>query len=90
MNERKPVMQETEHPQHPTNDDIALLAYQLWEKNGRPAGQDVEFWLRAEQSLRSSIKPPAQAPPRVPRRPAPPRRKSTGGKMPGPKAKGGL
>jgi hypothetical protein len=83
-------MQETKPPQHPTNDDIALLAYQLWEKNGRPAGQDVEFWLQAEQSLRSSIKPPEQAVPRVPRRGAAPRRKSTGEKLPGPKAKGGL
>jgi hypothetical protein len=80
-------MQETIQPQNPTRDDIAVLAYQLWEKNGRPAGQDVEFWLQAEQSLRSLIQPPAPAAPQVPRRPAPPRRKSTGEKPPGTGAK---
>lgn len=31
--------------------DIALLAYQLWEKEGRPDGRDTEFWLKAEAQL---------------------------------------
>jgi hypothetical protein len=83
-------MQETTQPQHPTHDDIALLAYQLWEKNGRPAGQEVEFWLQAEQSLRPVIKPPAPVAPPVPPRAVPPRRKSTREKLPGPKAKRNL
>jgi hypothetical protein len=67
-----------------------LLAYQLWEKNGSPAGQEVEFWLQAEQSLRPVIKPPAPVAPPVPPRAVPPRRKSTREKLPGPKAKRNL
>ena len=30
---------------------IAVFAAQLWEQEGRPAGRDVEIWLRAEQQL---------------------------------------
>ena len=57
-------MQKANQPPHPKHDEIAALAHQIWEKNGRPAGRDVQFWLQAEQSLLSSIKapPPAQAP----------------------------
>jgi len=33
---------------------IASLACQIWEKNGRQAGRDQEFWLQAEQQLRAS------------------------------------
>lgn len=28
--------------------EIARIAYDLWERNGRPEGRDQEFWLRAE------------------------------------------
>jgi len=35
-------------------DEIARVAYQLWEQQGRPAGKDLEFWLRAEQQLGAS------------------------------------
>ena len=80
-------MQESIQPPHPSHDDIAFLAYQMWEKNGRPAGQDVEFWLQAEQALRSSIPPPAPAASQVSRSAPPPRRKSPFDKFPGPKAK---
>jgi hypothetical protein len=31
--------------------DIRVRSYQLWEAAGRPQGQDVEFWLRAESEL---------------------------------------
>lgn len=30
------------------NAQIRERAYLLWEQAGRPAGQDMEFWLRAE------------------------------------------
>ncbi len=60
-----------------TKDVIARLAYQLWEKAGRPAGRDLEFWVEAEKqnlvlskpteiqpakaALASSYTPPAPA-----------------------------
>jgi hypothetical protein len=34
---------------------VSLLAYQLWEQSGRPAGQDMHFWLEAEKQLRATI-----------------------------------
>ena len=30
---------------------IAQLAQQIWEREGRQAGHDVEYWLRAEREL---------------------------------------
>src|ERR1043166_8449935 len=37
----------------PTHDEIAFAAFLAWEKDGRPNGQDGEFWLGAEAELRS-------------------------------------
>lgn len=31
------------------NAKIQLIAYQKWEKAGRPHGRDVDFWLEAEK-----------------------------------------
>jgi len=39
----------TEHPSH---DNVARLAAELWNAQGRPEGRDLEFWLKAEQQLR--------------------------------------
>jgi len=36
-----------------TNPEIATRAYLLWEQSGRPAGKDVEHWLKAEAEARS-------------------------------------
>ena len=36
---------------YPTHDEIALLAYSLYESRGRQEGDQVEDWLRAEQEL---------------------------------------
>lgn len=30
---------------------IRELAYNIWEKDGRPYGRDLEYWLKAERSL---------------------------------------
>ena len=30
---------------------IRLRAYQIWEEEGRPAGRDVEHWIRAVLEL---------------------------------------
>ena len=38
------------------HDAIANLACQIWEKNGRQAGQDQEHWLQAERQLRAISK----------------------------------
>ena len=35
----------------PTHDEIAQLAFSLYEARGRRDGYDVEDWLRAEQEL---------------------------------------
>jgi hypothetical protein len=31
----------------PKREEIATLAYFLWEEEGRPSGKDVEHWLSA-------------------------------------------
>ena len=35
----------------PTHEEIAQLAYSLYESRGRQDGHDIEDWLRAEQQL---------------------------------------
>ena len=35
----------------PTHDEIAQLAYCLYESRGRQEGDQIEDWLRAEQEL---------------------------------------
>ena len=35
----------------PTHDEIAQLAYNLYESRGRQAGHQLEDWLCAEQEL---------------------------------------
>ncbi|MFH1023673.1 MAG: DUF2934 domain-containing protein [Planctomycetota bacterium] len=35
-----------------SHDDIARLAYLLWEKEGRPKGTDLHYWLKAERILK--------------------------------------
>jgi hypothetical protein len=32
-------------------DDIAKRAYELWEKAGKPEGQETEHWLQAENEI---------------------------------------
>lgn len=40
----------TSHHQ-PSHDQIALLAYQMWEERGRPEGSPEDDWFRAEKQL---------------------------------------
>jgi len=35
----------------PAHEEIAVLAYQLWEGRGRPEGTPEEDWLNAEKVL---------------------------------------
>ncbi len=41
-------------PAAATQDDIAKLAYALWQERGCPAGSGEEDWLRAEEQLLSA------------------------------------
>jgi hypothetical protein len=38
----------------PTQHQIAVRAYQLWEEKGRPDGKDREDWFEAERQLRAT------------------------------------
>ena len=35
----------------PSHEEIAALAYELWEKGGRQPGSELENWLKAEKQL---------------------------------------
>jgi hypothetical protein len=37
--------------QKPTHEEIAVCAYLIWEKEGRPHGRDQEHWSQAEAQL---------------------------------------
>ena len=76
-----------QEPIHPGHDDIAALAYEIWERNGRPAGREIEFWLRAEQLLLSHSNPQPQAAPPPALTAAPPQDKPAAAKPPGPRSK---
>jgi hypothetical protein len=39
-----------------THDEITKLAHQLWERKGKPQGQDVQVWLEAEAVLKAGSK----------------------------------
>jgi hypothetical protein len=40
----------------PTEEEITLRAYELWEQAGKPSGRDLEFYYQAEQELRDKDK----------------------------------
>lgn len=39
------------------HEQIALLAYQFWQKDGQQTGRDQEYWLRAEKELYAMSRP---------------------------------
>ena len=41
----------------PTEEQIRTRAYYLWEADGKPAGRDWDYWMKAQQELA-----PKQAP----------------------------
>lgn len=41
----------TSKKQMPTDEEIAVRAYHLWESEGRSHGRDWEYWLRAKEEL---------------------------------------
>lgn len=48
--QRRPEMPSTQEP--PAREEIAKLAYQLWEERGAPLGSPEVDWEHAEQALR--------------------------------------
>ena len=49
----------------PTHEEISERAHQLWERAGKPAGQDHDFWLQAERELKEMKDVAKQEPPSV-------------------------
>ncbi len=45
------IKQADDHVGHLDDERVAGRAYQLWENDGRPEGQELDHWLRAEQEL---------------------------------------
>ncbi|MEW6535181.1 MAG: DUF2934 domain-containing protein [Candidatus Auribacterota bacterium] len=41
---------------------IEKKAYELWEKDGRQPGRELDYWLDAEKALKLTAKPKAKAP----------------------------
>jgi hypothetical protein len=37
----------------PSPDEIRQRAYDLWDRNHRPDGYELEFWLMAERELKA-------------------------------------
>jgi hypothetical protein len=49
---QKPAAGATQDPGgQPAGEDIASLAYAIWEEEGRPDGKDLEHWLKAEAQM---------------------------------------
>jgi DUF2934 family protein len=42
-------------PDKPTPEEIAALAYEIWEKGGCKPGTDLRNWLEAEKQLRTAL-----------------------------------
>ena len=43
----------TDDTQYSNHDEIAALAWQIWQAEGGQEGRDQEHWLKAEQQLRA-------------------------------------
>jgi len=56
INENK--LEQTPESKH---GEIALLASQIWEKEGKPSGRDEEIWLQAEAQLFAVLKNDAES-----------------------------
>ena len=39
----------------PSEEDIRLMAYYLWEEKGSNNGADIEDWIAAETSLEKNV-----------------------------------
>lgn len=53
-------------PGTPREEEIRRIAYEIWEKEGKPAGKDFEHYMRAEQAWDRRAASLREAPPTVP------------------------
>jgi hypothetical protein len=53
---RKTILREVNAMSQPTEEEIKQRAYEIWERHGKPAGKEDEFWQQAEQELRNEDK----------------------------------
>ena len=58
MTSKKPSQEANDVPsgvdapeEHPTHEEIAIRAYEIYEASGRPEGCDGDHWLEAEREL---------------------------------------
>lgn len=49
-------------PAKPKHEDIAVKAYEIWEREGRQENKADEHWLRAERELTGDGNRPAEGP----------------------------
>src|SRR5512133_281155 len=49
---RKPSGRPIIRPNMITHEEISKKAREIWEREGRPEGRDIEHWLQAETELR--------------------------------------
>jgi len=52
--------QSTDSNHRPTHEEIAKVAYAIFERNGRIPGRDQENWLEAEAQLMAARRPVQQ------------------------------
>ena len=55
MDEQKPLKLTPDYMGEDRHEFVAKLAYQLWEKRGRPVGSPEVDWFAAEQAVYSSL-----------------------------------
>jgi hypothetical protein len=66
------MTKQTQSYREPTEEEIALYAYYLWEFEGRPHGRDVEYWLEAKAHLTADRQYEAGVLQKVKTQPSPP------------------
>lgn len=62
--QRIPAKPESENRKSARMEDIALKAYELYERRGRREGRDLEDWLEAERLMQSAADSKAPARPK--------------------------
>ena len=48
----------TSQTARPTAEETAVLAYTIWEQEGRPHGRDFDHWVQAEVLLKDASQQP--------------------------------